>query len=262
MLTGVIYGPDLPEIHEIAASSEAYGYLPFTVHDKHLVRQYPERIYPDFYVLTCCEDTACDLHAIRKTASIIRVYNPRSVIVLYCHDDYARQQFEAGYLPARYYDLPHLNGSCPDLLMLQLEAAGVGSNHRNLPRIYSRPLTGIVYLPISFQGDKHAHRLQQCGWLVIACRDLIDVQVHAGNMRPDFILLHCHTPELEFENVKQLTRLIQRELPSCILLLSCGSEVQQVYDLSGYRYHQLVDPFMPLDEVVELILSEDERRNR
>lgn len=54
---------------------------------------------------------------------------------------------------------------------------------------------------------------------------------------PDFVVLHCHNSDGDFDIVKQATHTIKRLHPGCIVYLTCADEALEYYS-SRYRFQE------------------------
>lgn len=72
---------------------------------------------------------------------------------------------------------------------------------------------------------------------------------------PDFVVLHCHNSDGDFDIVRQTTHTIRRLHPGCIIYLTCADEALEYYS-SRYRFHEyFYDELLTLPVIGKQLLT-------
>jgi isocitrate lyase len=99
---------------------------------------------------------------------------------------------------------------------------------------------------------------------IVMSEDIAVIHEELVPFAPDFVYLHCHTKEGDFEEVKTLTRRIRSLFPKCVIIMNCTMEVNYYI-----TYHQIDEnPYdyafsreLPANNLTLLILKETINRH-
>jgi len=56
------------------------------------------------------------------------------------------------------------------------------------------------------------------------------------NYTPDVFFVHCHTENRQFDRIRQLTKMVRKKLPKCVIVVTYHPDIN-----SGYKSYYLVD---------------------
>jgi hypothetical protein len=218
---------------------------------------YMQGIGFDFMLLEVLPGRPKSVDAIRRITARIREQSPESIIILYQSNVFRKQTLA---IPAAQYDLTFTDGW--DILDLNRKI-----DHCILQRLFQLyaktshvKLKGIVHLGEPRNTLSTHEGLTSLGFNVALSYHMDALDLELTDVRPDYILLHCHTQTKDFERMKVMSRRVKAEFPKCAIIMTCDAnlveEYKTVHKIDENPYDLLMDMHLPAEVIGRNIMKE------
>ncbi|NML39837.1 hypothetical protein HHL17_21740 [Chitinophaga sp. G-6-1-13] len=189
----------------------------------------------DIILIGCNDRSWTEVLRTRYMATIARRMYPACLIVI--------QRFSSGPLPPWFRRIPPslYDFRFDDYLspsFLPLVAATLARRRKHLLRLHPgvSGLKGMIAMD-QLLGRMLQSTLTQNHLITIPTEVDDNFEAKFRHQFPDFVVLHCHNRDGDFDIVKQATHTIRRLHPGCIIYVTCSDEALEYY-ASKYRFHE------------------------
>ncbi len=226
---------------------------------EHEVKSYIHSTGFEIIFLEIMRDDAYSKATVYRMAAYARQHSPESVIIIHGND--LRNDYQLDF-PAALYDLFITWQMSLEELAASLRTLVLRSLFFICNQLPPRNLRGILCMREPEEEITCANYLHALGitTTISASPDIITRNI--ASFQPDFIVLHQHSREHDYDVMKQLCRDVKASAPACSIFITGNIMQQLIYKVSKAPFDEFAVHYTPHELLLQVLEKEQLKYTR
>lgn len=258
-MMGLYYADGLFHNPYIEYLENRYPHTSYTTGWEHEMKSYIHTTGFEFIFLEIMPDDGYSKETVYRMAGYARKHSPESVIII--HGNYLGNRERLDF-PLELYDLFIINQMVPEDLEEIIRALLLRRLFFICHQLPPRNLRGILCMRNPKDEVQCSNYLHTLGITTVISSNQEIIARNIPSFKPDFIVLHQHTREQDYDAVKKLCRDVRTRMPDCSIIITGSMIHEMVYSVSKAPFDEFIHYSPSPYELLLLVLRKEQLKYR